>query len=172
MIVMRDDYGDPLEIQGYAAVFGARSDPLDERAGRRETIVPGAFAPSEFRNVVARFGHTARGEVLNGAKVTLRQDEFGLAFAISAIPATVYSAGLISSVANHATAGCSFMADLDGAFIDHAGERIFAVTRARNLVDIAISAAGLYPMAGCWLAHHAELPPRLAALRAAWEDYA
>jgi phage head maturation protease len=170
VIVLRDELGAPVEIQGYACVFGARSNPLPEHGGGREIVLPRAFSASDFGRTKVRYGHTAAGELLAGAQLALRQDEFGLAFRVSTIPANEYSAGLVQGVATGSLCGASFMAVLDGDYIDYEGERLFAISSAVGLEDVAITSNPVFPLAGCWLAHHDRLPRQLDALRAAWRE--
>jgi hypothetical protein len=98
-------------IEGYAAEFGAVSDPIGESGGFLERIAPGAFsrAIKYGQDVRALFNHDPNmilGRTKSGT-LKLSEDTRGLFFECN-LPATSVAADLVHSIRRGDISGCSF----------------------------------------------------------------
>jgi phage head maturation protease len=148
----------PLDaIRGYAIVFGARSQPIDDEAanGRPyiETIEHAAAVYWLRSHCHLNLAHQPRNAIGNTANETMRvwRDKTGVAFEVD-LPRTNEGVGWRQMMASRHDWGASGSFKWFGRTVDGDGEeRIERVTRCR-LEHISITETPAYPATAAWLA--------------------
>jgi HK97 family phage prohead protease len=146
-------------LEGYAAVFGQETRIRDFQ----EVVMPGAFAASLGRDVLALVDHDP-AKVLartRSGTLQLREDAKGLHFAV-ALADTTLARDVLEMVKRGDMGGCSFGFTVAPGGEKRQGKR--RELRAVNLVEISIVSA--WPAyAGTSVQARAKLPPKAMALQ-------
>ncbi|MDR3362393.1 MAG: HK97 family phage prohead protease [Desulfovibrio sp.] len=152
-------------LEGYAAVFGVETRVKDFR----EVVMPGAFAASLGRDVLALVDHDP-GKVLGRTRsgtLRLREDSKGLHFSV-ALPDTTLARDVLEMVKRGDMGGCSF------AFTVAPGGETWQEARPLRGKRRELRAVTLHEISvvSAWPAYQgtevharAKLPPKVMALQ-------
>lgn len=177
---LRDDEGQVIYVQGYAAIFNSLSVPLDDHDGQRELIRPGAF-DYILRNLRASttctLHHLGAGGTIGSIfdrTLQLWSDDFGLAFECGPLAVNRKNVWAVRSIMTGAARGCSWRgipAEVAIEKID--GESVRVISKFQHLSHISPLVGGFYPATATWCSHeHLDgLPDRLKRLSLHWQEY-